>query len=83
MKTEAKLEELQTDLSILQRKLSALSSLVYNRLESAETNAESDWVESNPVAKKLYQEAAEDLYLIATVVSDIEKNVDTCIEENA
>ena len=83
MKTEVQLEKIYADVSILQRKLSALSSLVYDRLESAETNAESKWVESNPVAKKLYEEACEDLYLIATVVSDIAKSVDTCIEENA
>ncbi|GGB09837.1 hypothetical protein ERX37_07680 [Macrococcus hajekii] len=83
MKTEARLEELQTDVSILQRKLSALSSLVYDRLESAETNAEAKWVERTPVAKKLYEETAEDLYLIATVISDISKSVDTIIEEKA
>lgn len=83
MKAEKQLDQLQSDVSKLQRKVSALTNLVYGRLETAETNAESKLFETNMVAKGLYEEAAEDFYLIATIVSDIGKSIEHMQIENA
>lgn len=74
-------EEMLSDLNIISKKLSALSNLVYEKLETVETNATAEWTESQPVVRRLYEESEEDLYLIATVLSDIAKTVDRTIKE--
>lgn len=74
-------EEMLGDLNIISKKLSALSNLAYEKLETVETHATAEWTESQPVIRKLYEESEEDLYLIATVLSDIAKTVDRTIKE--
>lgn len=69
------LDDLKLSVENIQSKMVALSNYSYDRLESVENRLEHEWVENDEVLTAYAKEQIEELYIISTLIGDIQKNV--------
>jgi len=70
------IDDIQMDTEIIQMKLRALSNQAYDRMESVENSVEQKWVKGDITLTAYLKEQIEDLYIITTLVNDIQRSVD-------
>lgn len=70
------IDDVRLSVENIQAKMVALSKYSYDRLESVENSLEHEWVENDKLLKNYTKEQIESLYIISTLISDIQKNID-------
>lgn len=75
------LRDLQAQIELLQLKVNALTNHAYNHLGELEVMIEQDWIKKNPITRRYLVEQMQDCYINATIISDIEKDVERLYEE--
>ncbi|WBF51992.1 hypothetical protein [Macrococcoides canis] len=70
------IDDIQLDTEVIQMKLRALSNQAYDRMESVENSVEQKWVKDDTTLTAYLKEQIEDLYIITTLVNDIQRSVD-------
>ena len=70
------IDDIQLDTEVIQMKLRALSNQAYDRMESVENSVEQKWVKDDITLTAYLKERIEDLYIITTLVNDIQRSVD-------
>ncbi|UBH09499.1 hypothetical protein [Macrococcus armenti] len=70
------IDDIQLDTEVIQMKLRALSNQAYDRMESVENSVEQKWVKDDTTLTAYLKERIEDLYIITTLVNDIQRSVD-------
>lgn len=70
------IDDIQMETEILQMKLRALSNQSFSRIENVENSLEQKWVKDDITLTAYLKEQIEELYIISTLVNDIQRNVD-------
>lgn len=70
------IDDIQLETEVIQMKLRALSNQAYDRMESVENSVEQKWVKDDSTLTAYLKEQIEDLYIITTLVNDIQRSVD-------
>ncbi|QRN49972.1 hypothetical protein [Macrococcoides bohemicum] len=69
--------DIRFEINQTKMKMDALKSIAYQDLESVESLLNSEWVQKNKILNKTIVESNEKLYVIATLISDINKSVES------
>lgn len=70
------IDDIQMETEILQMKLRALSNQSFSRIENVENSLEQKWVKDDITLTAYLKEQIEELYIISTLVNDIQRSVD-------
>lgn len=69
--------DIRFEINQTKMKMDALKNIAYQDLESVESLLNSEWVQKNKILNKTIVESNEKLYVIATLISDINKSVES------
>lgn len=70
------IDDIQMETEVIQMKLRALSNQSFSRIENVENSLEQKWVKDDITLTAYLKEQIEELYIISTLVNDIQRNVD-------
>ncbi|WP_414046657.1 hypothetical protein ACMGE5_10220 [Macrococcus equi] len=73
--------EMNMELELLKLKINALCEQAYDHLSDLETTLEIEWMKHHLVTKQYLIEQQRKAYINATIISDIEKDVERIFED--